>query len=135
MAASIVGTVGKHGVLGTVQNLIVTSYSVKKGFELKNPLKNQQGTTIGMRYDGKQRTLDIEGTVLASDMPGNGEKITFTIQTDIGATHDGGSSLDVVGICEDVTESGRNGDYVTFKATVAQWDTIESYAPPAPSGG
>ncbi len=132
MAATIVGTVGKHGVLGTVSNLIVTSYSVKKGFELKNLLKNQDGITVGVRYDGKQRMMDIEGTVLSSDMPNNGDPITFTIQTDIGATSGGGTALNVTGIVEDVTESGRNGDYVTFKATVAQWDSIASYAPPSP---
>jgi hypothetical protein len=126
MAATIVGTVGKHGVLGTVPNLIVTSYSVKKGFELKNLLKNQDGITIGVRYDGLNRVMDIEGTVLTSDMPNNGAPITFAIQTDVGV------SQSVTGIVEDVTESGRNGDYVTFKATVAQWDTITSYAPPAP---
>lgn len=123
MAASIIGTVGKHGVLGTVPNLIVTSYSVKKGFELKNLLKNQQGITVGVRYDGKQRVMDIEGTVLDVDMPGNGEPITFAIQTDVGV------SQSVTGMVEDVTESGRNGDYVTFKATVAQWDAITSYTP------
>lgn len=123
MAAQIIGTIGKHGVLGTVSNLIVTSYSVKKGFELKNLLKNQQGITVGVRYDGKQRVMDIEGTVLDVDMPGNGEPITFAIQTDVGASNS------VTGIVEDVTESGRNGDYVTFKATVAQWDTITSYSP------
>jgi hypothetical protein len=129
MAATIVGTVGKHGVLGTVTNLIVTSYSVKKGFELKNLLKNQDGITVGVRYDGKQRTMDIEGTVLAIDMPDQGAKITFAIQTDVG------TSQSVTGMVEDVTESGRNGDYVTFKATVAQWDAIASYdpyVPPAP---
>jgi hypothetical protein len=126
MAATIVGTVGKHGVIGTVANLIVTSYSVKKGFELKNLLKNQDGITVGVRYDGKQRTMDIEGTVLTSDMPDHGAPITFAIQTDVG------TSSSVTGILEDVTESGRNGDYVTFKATVAQWDSIASYAPPSP---
>jgi hypothetical protein len=127
MAASIIGTVGKHGVLGTVLNLIVNSYSVKKGFELKNLLKDQNGVTTGVRYDGKQRTMDIEGTVLASNMPDHGAPITFVIQTDIGTATGGGSALEVTGICEDVTESGRNGDYVTFKATVAQWDSIASY--------
>lgn len=129
MAATLIGTVGKHGVLGEVPNLIVTSYSVKRGFELKNLLKNQDGITVGVRYDGLNSVMDIEGTVLASDMPSNGEPITFAIQTDVGADNS------ITGIVEDVTESGRNGDYVTFKATVAQWDTIESYAPPAPSGG
>lgn len=123
MAAQIIGTVGKHGVLGTVSNLIVTSYSVKKGFELKNILKNQQGITVGVRYDGKQRVMDIEGTVLDVDMPDNGAPITFEIQTDVA------NLQTVTGIVEDVTESGRNGDYVTFKATVAQWDTIASYSP------
>jgi hypothetical protein len=132
MAATIIGTVGKHGVLGTVANLIVTSYSVKKGFELKNLLKSQDGITIGVRYDGKQRMMDIEGTVLTSDMPEQGAPITFVIQTDIGATSGGGTALEVKGFVEDVTESGRNGDYVTFKATVAQWDSIASYAPPSP---
>ena len=132
MAATIIGTVGKHGVLGTVSNLIVTSYSVKKGFELKNLLKNQDGITIGVRYDGLNRVMDIEGTVLAADLPNNGAPITFTIQTDIGATSGGGTALNVTGVVEDVTESGRNGDYVTFKATVAQWDSIASYAPPSP---
>lgn len=125
MAATLIGTVGKHGVLGTVTNLIVTSYSVKKGFELKNLLKDQNGITVGVRYDGKQRTMDIEGTVLTSDMPDNGAPITFAIQTDVGA---GTGTYGVTGICEDVTESGRNGDYVTFKATVAQWDSIASYS-------
>lgn len=129
MAASIIGTVGKHGVLGTVANLIVTSYSVKKGFELKNLLKNQDGITVGVRYDGKNRTMDIEGTVLSADMPSSGEPITFVIQTDIGTATGGGSALEVKGIVEDVTESGRNGDYVSFKATVAQWDTIATYTP------
>lgn len=123
MAASIIGTVGKHGVLGAVANLVVTSYSVKKGFELKNLLKNQQGITIGVRYDGKQRVMDIEGTVLTSDMPDNGAPITFDLQTDVGT----GNSI--TGFVEDVTESGRNGDYVSFKATVAQWDAIASYTP------
>jgi hypothetical protein len=130
MAATIVGTVGKHGVLGTVTNLIVTSYSVKKGFELKNLLKNQDGITVGVRYDGKQRTMDIEGTVLAADMPDQGAKITFVIQTDVGTA--GGGTYSVLGMLEDVTESGRNGDYVTFKATVAQWDAIASYDPYVP---
>ena len=130
MAATIVGTVGKHGVLGTATNLIVTSYSVKKGFELKNLLKNQDGITVGVRYDGKQRTMDIEGTVLLADMPNQGEKITFIIQTDVGTA--GGGSYSVLGMVEDVTESGRNGDYVTFKATVAQWDAIASYDPYVP---
>lgn len=125
MAATLIGTVGKHGVIGIVANLIVTSYSVKKGFELKNLLKNQDGITVGVRYDGKQRTMDIEGTVLSSDMPEHGAPITFAIQTDVGI------SSSVTGILEDVTESGRNGDYVTFKATVAQWDSIASYAPPS----
>jgi hypothetical protein len=129
MAATIVGTVGKHGVLGTVTNLIVTSYSVKKGFELKNLLKNQDGITVGVRYDGKQRTMDIEGTVLTSDMPDQGAKITFTIQTDVGS---GSGTYTVTGMVEDVTESGRNGDYVTFKGTVAQWDAIASYDPYVP---
>jgi hypothetical protein len=128
MAAQIIGTVGKHGVLGTVNNLIVTSYSVKKGFELKNLLKNQNGITVGVRYDGKQRMMDIEGTVLTSDMPDHGAPITFIIQTDIGTASGGGSALEVTGFVEDVTESGRNGDYVTFKATVAQWDSIASYS-------
>lgn len=126
MAATLIGTVGKHGVIGTVANLIVTSYSVKKGFELKNLLKNQDGITVGVRYDGKQRVMDIEGTVLTSDMPDHGAPITFAIQTDVG------TSSSVTGIIEDVTESGRNGDYVTFKGTVAQWDSIASYAPPSP---
>jgi len=126
MAATLIGTVGKHGVIGTVTNLLVTSYSVKKGFELKNLLKNQDGITVGVRYDGKQRVMDIEGTVLASDMPDHGAPITFAIQTDVG------TSSSVTGILEDVTESGRNGDYVTFKATVAQWDSITAYAPPTP---
>jgi hypothetical protein len=129
MAATIVGTVGKHGVLGTVTNLIVTSYSVKKGFELKNLLKNQDGITVGVRYDGKQRTMDIEGTVLTADMPDQGAKITFTIQTDVGS---GSGTYTVTGMVEDVTESGRNGDYVTFKGTVAQWDAIASYDPYVP---
>lgn len=129
MAATIVGTVGKHGVLGTVTNLIVTSYSVKKGFELKNLLKNQDGITVGVRYDGKQRTMDIEGTVLTADMPDQGAKITFTIQTDVGS---GSGTYTVTGMVEDVTESGRNGDYVTFKGTVAQWDAIGSYDPYVP---
>jgi hypothetical protein len=129
MAATIVGTVGKHGVLGTVTNLIVTSYSVKKGFELKNLLKDQNGITVGVRYDGKQRTMDIEGTVLTADMPDQGAKITFTIQTDVGS---GSGTYTVTGMVEDVTESGRNGDYVTFKATVAQWDSIASYDPYVP---
>jgi hypothetical protein len=132
MAATIVGTVGKHGVLGTVTNLIVTSYSVKKGFELKNLLKDQNGITVGVRYDGKQRTMDIEGTVLTADMPDQGAKIAFTIQTDVGS---GSGTYTVTGMLEDVTESGRNGDYVTFKATVAQWDSIASYAPPTPPPG
>ena len=123
MAASLIGTVGKHGVLGTVANLIVTSYSVKKGFELKNLLKDQQGIPIGVRYDGKQRVMDIEGTVLTSDMPEQGAPITFAIQTDVSP------SSSITGFVEDVTESGRNGDYVTFKATVAQWDAIASYTP------
>lgn len=127
MAASIIGTVGKHGVLGTVTNLIVTSYSVKKGFELKNVLKDQNGITTGVRYDGKNRTMDIEGTVLLANMPDQGAPITFVIQTDIGTATGGGSALEVTGIIEDATESGRNGDYVTFKATVAQWDAIASY--------
>lgn len=122
MAATTIGTVGKHGVLGTVPNLIVTSYSVKKGFELKNLLKNQDGITVGVRYDGKQRVMDIEGTVLAADMPDQGAPITFVIQTDVG------TAQSVTGIVEDVTESGRNGDYVTFKASVAQWDAIASYS-------
>lgn len=122
MAATTIGTVGKHGVLGTVPNLIVTSYSVKKGFELKNILKNQQGITVGVRYDGKNRVMDIEGTVLDVDMPENGAAITFAIQTDVG------TAQSVTGIVEDVTESGRNGDYVTFKASVAQWDAIASYS-------
>lgn len=122
MAERLIGTVGKHGVLGTVANLIVTSYSVKKGYELKNLLKNQQGITVGVRYDGKQRVMDIEGTVLTADMPDNGEPITFALQTDVGTANS------ITGIVEDVTESGRNGDYVTFKATVAQWDSIASYA-------
>lgn len=125
MAERLIGTVGKHGVLGTVPNLIVTSYSVKKGYELKNLLKNQNGITVGVRYDGLNRVMDIEGTVLNSDMPGNGEPITFTLQTDVGASNS------ITGIVEDVTESGRNGDYVTFKATVAQWDSIASYAVPS----
>ena len=129
MAATIVGTVGKHGVLGTLTNLIVTSYSVKKGFELKNLLKNQDGITVGVRYDGKQRTMDIEGTVLASDMPDQGAKITFNIQTDVGS---GTGTYSVLGMLEDVTESGRNGDYVSFKGTVAQWDSITSYDPYTP---
>jgi hypothetical protein len=123
MAASIIGTVGKHGVIGTVANLIVTSYSVKKGFELKNLLKSQDGITIGVRYDGKQRMMDIEGTVLTADMPEQGAPITFTIQTDVSP------SQIITGFVEDVTESGRNGDYVSFKATVAQWDSIASYTP------
>jgi hypothetical protein len=123
MAATLIGTVGKHGVLGTVSNLIVTSYSVKKGFELKNLLKNQDGITIGVRYDGKQRVMDIEGTVLSADMPDNGQPITFALQTDVGASNS------VTGTIEDVTESGRNGDYVSFKASVAQWDAIASYTP------
>ncbi len=126
MAATLIGTVGKHGVIGTVTNLLVTSYSVKKGFELKNLLKNQDGITVGVRYDGKQRVMDIEGTVLAADMPDHGAPITFAIQTDVG------TSSSVTGIIEDVTESGRNGDYVSFKATVAQWDSITAYAPPTP---
>lgn len=126
MAATLIGTVGKHGVIGTVTNLLVTSYSVKKGFELKNLLKNQDGITVGVRYDGKQRVMDIEGTVLGVDMPDHGAPITFAIQTDVGA------SSSVTGIIEDVTESGRNGDYVSFKATVAQWDSIAAYAPPTP---
>ena len=128
MAAIIVGTVGKHGVLGAVPNLLVTSYSVKKGFELKNLLKDQQGITVGVRYDGITRVLDIEGTVLTADMPSSGESITFEVVTDVGS--DDGAAQAFYGIVEDVTESGRNGDYVTFKATAAQWDTITSYEPP-----
>ena len=123
MAASIIGTVGKHGVAGTAPNLIVTSYSVKKGFELKNLLKDQQGITVGVRYDGKNRVLDIEGTVLTADMPEQGAPITFTIATDVSP------SSTITGFVEDATEAGRNGDYVTFKASVAQWDAIASYTP------
>ena len=124
MAATIIGTVGKHGVLGEVPNLIVTSYSVKRSFELKNPQKDQNGITVGVRYDGPSSTADIEGTVLDVDMPGIGEAISFDLQTDVGAEES------ITGIVEEVTESGRNGDYVTFKATVAQWDSIAEYEDP-----
>ena len=86
-------------------------------------IRDRDGITIGVRYDGKQRMMDIEGTVLTSDMPEQGAPITFTIQTDVSP------SQIITGFVEDVTESGRNGDYVSFKATVAQWDSIANYTP------
>ena len=118
MAEITKGTEALHGIVGTASNLVVQSYSVDRDFENKSPLKDESGNTVGVRYDGVQTKLTIEGIATADGMPSIGDTISFTAQTDTG------ESASISAVVETISEKGTNTDYVKVTITSMSWEYL-----------
>ncbi|MEY4402330.1 MAG: hypothetical protein RIR91_365 [Verrucomicrobiota bacterium] len=124
MAAVLKGVTVLFGVAVQtgISNFLCQAVSCDKAFELNDKAADETGATVTLRYDSVERTGTVEGIAKTTDMPDVGAAITVKLKTDVG------TSNEVSGVIESVSEKGSNKDFVRVSIKFRQLDSIASYA-------
>jgi hypothetical protein len=121
MASVTVGTALFYGLDGSVDNLLVQSYSSSATFNSDITAQDETGITVTHRLDDRKTELTLEGIAKSTGVPSLGDTLTFEVNTN-SVYPEGSATSTYYGTVTKVDDKGTNKGWTMVSVTCVAYE-------------